>query len=880
MPNSPIPSPPPIDAAANVPSLRTLGTGAQQAVAGNDNRLLTTVAQTITGLKTFTNGLTVGDLLRLAKINTVSLPSPISSTKGAVVYDNTTNTLKFSDGTAWVELVASTGAGYVSKAGDTMTGALSIGGAAVPLNLNSNDNGGSSASLIINNSGGGLGRPYAEFQLNGTMIGQVIAYNVLGNGLVDGLNLSAASGKSVGVRVGTSNIAAFSSTGLTMPGSIFATGQILTQSNLIVNSDTGIIEYLPASPTGQFDRVLAMYSSNTISTNHTLGLTIQTTAGLVSNAYGAGASLWSGTLNASGPASALNLYVGAHPHDGVTGVDPTKLMTFVGTAPYNVGIGTGSPSQRLHVVGTIYSSTGGFRFPDNTTQTTAAITTNAGGWMVVSNAVPNGAGTVSSKVFQDAGNTVLRSFVSSTATVTLTVKASYPLVVVNGVTATLTNAADGGHYSGNVNVTISGSAIPLSLTLPNGAPGAFSDSIAVTVNTPPVITSLSFTGSYPGAQTELKAGDTFQVSGTTDKPATSVQVSNFEAGISQTISFASTTSFSVTITIADRGTTAQAQHARMAAGDSTGAYGATSDTSNTVILNNLYPTLTFGTITYPASQGGLKNSETATVAVTTANLDSIIFDSPNGDLSVTAPTTIGSPKAVTRIAGSYNVSTNNFRGVATRNANAAVTTTQGVVNIANVAAVITVATPAARLRSGGNDGTTLQSHTITLTSDQQLFVAPTLNAGASGTFTGAWAGGPTVYTRTFQVHDNDVKGTYSWAGLSATNLAGIVTSSITTGASYVLGGFVARNLTFAAFSQTTSMGVAVTTYSKLTATIFTATNQPALLNATQGNHSSIANTYTVDSIGTNPTTVYWNDAAAASSNSSGTAQLQSLQETV
>lgn len=37
----------------------------------------------------------------------------------------------------------------------------------------------------------------------------------------------------------------------------------------------------------------------------------------------------------------------------------------------NVGIGT-SPSQKLSVAGTIQSTTGGFKFPDNTVQTTAA----------------------------------------------------------------------------------------------------------------------------------------------------------------------------------------------------------------------------------------------------------------------------------------------------------------------------------------------------------------------------------------------------------------------------------------------------------------------------------------------------------------------------
>ncbi len=38
----------------------------------------------------------------------------------------------------------------------------------------------------------------------------------------------------------------------------------------------------------------------------------------------------------------------------------------------NVGIGTTSPSQKLEVAGTVYSTSGGFKFPDGTTQTTAA----------------------------------------------------------------------------------------------------------------------------------------------------------------------------------------------------------------------------------------------------------------------------------------------------------------------------------------------------------------------------------------------------------------------------------------------------------------------------------------------------------------------------
>jgi hypothetical protein len=49
-------------------------------------------------------------------------------------------------------------------------------------------------------------------------------------------------------------------------------------------------------------------------------------------------------------------------------------MPSSGGYPGRVGIGTASPSQVLEVAGQVYSSAGGFRFPDNTVQTTAAAT--------------------------------------------------------------------------------------------------------------------------------------------------------------------------------------------------------------------------------------------------------------------------------------------------------------------------------------------------------------------------------------------------------------------------------------------------------------------------------------------------------------------------
>ncbi|MBF9237020.1 hypothetical protein I2I05_06390 [Hymenobacter sp. BT683] len=56
----------------------------------------------------------------------------------------------------------------------------------------------------------------------------------------------------------------------------------------------------------------------------------------------------------------------------------TRSNTVVLGNQASVGIGTSEPEEKLQVVGTIFSSAGGFRFPDGTTQTTAAAADNLG----------------------------------------------------------------------------------------------------------------------------------------------------------------------------------------------------------------------------------------------------------------------------------------------------------------------------------------------------------------------------------------------------------------------------------------------------------------------------------------------------------------------
>jgi len=523
-------------------------------------------------------------------------------------------------------------------------------------------------------------------------------------------------------------------------------------------------------------------------------------------------------------------------------------------------------------------------------------TVGGSGWVYVADVVTQGSGTVTDKVWQDGpNNTILQSFTASDPALRFSIRASYPTVQVGGVPATLVRDGTGGHYVGDVDVTVAGDGDVVARVFNGDGVEGDTDTTSVTLDLPPTITALSFTGGYPGSQTELKAGDTFQLTGTCDKPADRVEVFDYEACANSVTVIPTGTTFTVTGTIADRGDTAVLRPARVRVRSaSNGAYGPTRDTNqlggtvdgtDLVNCNDLRPIVSIGAITYPGSQQALKGSETATVVNTAivGSYDTIIYDSPNTQLLISNATTFEDPKTVTRIDGDYNVTVANFRITANRAANDATTIDSEVVNIANVAVIVSVVPPAARLRSGGNDGTSAQNHTITVSGDQQLLNAPSLDpgAGSAGVFVGSWSGGGTTWTRALQVHDDDDKGTKSWQNLVATNLAGLVTNTISSGATYVLGGFVARSLTFGPFLQSTTLNVAVVTYTKLSAGVFTATDQPAQLNPTQGDTSDIVDTYTILSpLGTNPQTLWWNDVAAASSNSSGTAQITNLQELV
>jgi len=500
------------------------------------------------------------------------------------------------------------------------------------------------------------------------------------------------------------------------------------------------------------------------------------------------------------------------------------------------------------------------------------------GGAFITDIIPTSTGNVGTKVY-DSDGIVLQSCVSDTQLVTvstlgITGNTHYKPIMslrwgTHSQVVTLTAQADKPLFIGSTAINLAGET-NLSIEHEDGA----ITSCTIALDSPPVISSANFTGGYPGTQTELKLADTFSLNIVSDIPIIAVQLDDYGAYSAQSFSVVSGTNHTVIGVIANRGTTVQSLGAKVRVQKSTGSWSTyylteddgSVDGTNLVKLNNLYPTVSTGTKTYPASQGALKDSETATIVNTVTNYDTVLYDSPNGDLTITNATTVETPKTVTRLSGNYNISTNNFRITATRTANNAISTTQTVIYIAHVACTLTVTEPASRLRSGGNDSTSAQNHVITITANQNLYSAPTLVAGAEGVFQGAgFAGSGTTWTRSLQVTDTMVKQVCSWGSISGTNLAGIQTVVITGDSTYTIGGFVSRTITLPAYTNTIVFNTEVIDYAKLTFTW----SVKALPNKRVVGTSTVpdANSWSIDALSINPTTAIILDTAATNSSS-------------
>ena len=222
----------------------------------------------------------------------------------------------------------------------------------------------------------------------------------------------------------------------------------------------------------------------------------------------------------------------------------------------------------------------------------------------------------------------------------------------------------------------------------------------------------------------------------------------------------------------------------------------TADTSK--LNNGSTPSVSISSTSYPASQQAIKNTESATVSNTLNNYDSVIYSSPNNQLTISNPNTFEQNKNVDYLNGGYNVKNdggqNNIKISATKTSNGITIESQDIVNIANSPLILSINNLSSKLSSSVPG----ESDQFNLSSSQLMLNSPTLSLDPSQSPPSSLTqinSGTSKNSNSYRINisDSDQKGTFNWQ-VSARNLANISTTNISTNSSYTLSGFSQRTI--------------------------------------------------------------------------------------
>jgi hypothetical protein len=345
----------------------------------------------------------------------------------------------------------------------------------------------------------------------------------------------------------------------------------------------------------------------------------------------------------------------------------------------------------------------------------------------------------------------------------------------------------------------------------NSSTGAMDSVLINKAGAGPQITNITF-GPYPGVQTHLKQGDNISVEVTIENEASSCWIESYGASVDFTnltlgaldsagegYRFA-TGVITISNTTNNHGVIAQGNNSLGTLGNSF--------ESDVLFIDQNYPQINFNSITYPIGQQALKNSETAELDVDVLDFTSVLYSSPNNNLDIPNNDIYEMVKTITRINGDYNITNDNYRIVANKESNGSQTTFNYVVKIANAPASVDISTPYDRLRSEAD-------YNILFVTTQEVLDFDILNASI-GTWSSALSGNGDTFQRNLNISDSDPKGTGIFSGVTMTNLAGIVSSTIDSGETYEVGGFISRTLTLPAFENEVFVNTTIVDYSKVT----------------------------------------------------------------
>jgi hypothetical protein len=391
------------------------------------------------------------------------------------------------------------------------------------------------------------------------------------------------------------------------------------------------------------------------------------------------------------------------------------------------------------------------------------------------------------------------------------------------------------------------------------------------------ITNVSL-GSYPGTQTELKDGDQIQATFEFDtNDVSTVRMlggNSFASGNENRSVSTNQLSATTNITIDTSVTTATTLPVKAQPRSGHGQYGTNYTSSDTLVVNNAYPTYTQWNVTYPVNQQAIKSTETAIVNLLitkTGGTPTYTYSSTTGEVQIPEVNNYSLTKTVSCTnPGTYNINNNNFRVTVNRAENDATSTFNNRVNIVDKLPTINISHPGSRLRSGGNDGTTVQTYQITVQSDQRLMSFTMNEAPSGGTLDGSWqsSSNNTRWTRNLKVSDDDGKGEFNWVGMTATNMANVVQNNINSGETYKLGGFVTRTLPIASQGWQSQANVQAVTYNKVNVT-WTQKNLTTRANVGDVSRPQIA-TWSLDRLSPSPITVNILDSGSTNASSTPT----------
>ena len=386
---------------------------------------------------------------------------------------------------------------------------------------------------------------------------------------------------------------------------------------------------------------------------------------------------------------------------------------------------------------------------------------------------------------------------------------------INGLVTALTEniTADVNNprvYQGFIDLELDGEDIDQDITIESSAGGSYTFNLAVLIGGP-TVDSVTI-ASIPDGQTAVKQGDQIGISGVVGNDA--LEVFALASGASNAkvqlnlgaldSAGEGKRSFTGTVIASNR------SGSQVVGVYGTNILGTEGDVTASagVTMDQTYPSIANPAYAFPAGQTAIKGSESVTVTSVVANHSSVVYSVASG-LSIDNPSAYSADKVVTRVDETiqYDVSSNKMTVVATRASNGAVTTKNMQIDVAAVAMVVTasvVGNPATLASSP-----TGNSYTVQLDSTQEFLNSPDSFSATAATFVGNWTKvNNTRYRHAIDIEDGMARGAHQFTDGLFTNRAGIETIVITN-PEYTIGGFIERDITFAAGEQMAPIGTDV-----------------------------------------------------------------------